>query len=71
MNNGRLGFLRMGEYSDVIVGIDRKCRHNHFSLFPRLAVITSITPIPLKSKAILREIDLGEGMAMTLAYAGR
>jgi hypothetical protein len=33
-------------------------------LLPRFAVMTSITPIRLKSKAILGEIDLGEGMAM-------
>jgi hypothetical protein len=36
-------------------------------LLPRFAVTTSITPIHLKSKAILRKIDLGEGMAMVSA----
>lgn len=45
----------------------RKCRHNRFSLFPRSAVMTSITPIPFKSKAILKKFDLGEGMAMDAA----
>jgi hypothetical protein len=55
----------MGEYSDVIVGVDRKSCHNRFSLLPRSAVMTSITPIPLKSKAIPRENDLSEGVAMT------
>jgi len=32
--------------------------------------MTSITRIPLKSKAIPREIDLGEGMAMEAAFGG-
>jgi hypothetical protein len=40
-------------------------------LVPLSAVMTSITPIRLKSKAILREIDPGEGTAMMLAYEGR
>jgi hypothetical protein len=33
--------------------------------------MTSITPIRLKSKAILREIDLGEVMAMDAAPGTR
>jgi hypothetical protein len=40
-------------------------------LVPRFAVMTSITPIRLKSKAILPRIENGEGLAMMLAYAGR
>jgi hypothetical protein len=40
-------------------------------MVPLSAVMTSITPIRLQSKAIRRETDLGEGMAMMLAYAGR
>jgi hypothetical protein len=31
---------------------------------PRSAVMTSITRNPLKSKAILKKVDLGEGTAM-------
>jgi hypothetical protein len=38
-----------------------------FLSFRALAVIISITRIRLKSKAILLEIDNGEGVAMVLA----
>jgi hypothetical protein len=36
-------------------------------LVPLSAVMTSVTRIRLKSKAIPREIDLGEGMVMDAA----
>jgi hypothetical protein len=36
-------------------------------LFPRFAVMTSITRVRLKSKAIPREIDTSEGTVMDAA----
>jgi len=59
---GRLGFLRVGERGDVVIGVDHK--RCHLALVPLSAVNTSITRIPLKGKAILREIDPGEGTAI-------
>jgi hypothetical protein len=40
-------------------------------LVPLSAVMTSVTRIRLKSKAIPKEINLGEGMAMVAAFRQR